>query len=94
MTRALADVGVEPRRVRAWPNVHEIAALFIGARPAPEELLAAAGPEYGAVSMQTLLGDRAAELADLWLAWDQVRPILFREEFVREPFVRESHAAR
>jgi hypothetical protein len=84
MTRALADVGIEPRRVRVWPNQAEIAALFVGARPAPEELLAAAGPEYSAASMQTLLGDRAAELSDLWLAWDSVRPVLFREELVRE----------
>ena len=84
MTRALADVGVEPRRVRSWPNAHEIATLFVGARPAPEELLAAAGPEYGADSMRTLLGEHGAGLDDLWVAWDQVRPILFREGLVRE----------
>ena len=84
MTRALADVGVEPRRLRSWPNQSEIAALFTGARPAPDELLAAAGPDYSASSMQTLLGDHAAELSDLWLAWDLVRPVLFREELVRE----------
>jgi hypothetical protein len=38
LTQALADIGVEPRRVRAWPNQGEIASLFAGARPAPEEL--------------------------------------------------------
>jgi hypothetical protein len=85
MTRALADVGVEPRRLRAWPDQSEIAGLFVGARPAPEELLAAAGPEYSAPSMQTLLGGHAAGLDDLWLAWDLVRPILFREQLVRAP---------
>ena len=84
MTRALADVGVEPRRLRAWPDQPEIAALFVGARPAPEELLAAAGPEYAAFSMQTLLGEHAAGLGDLWVAWDSVQPILFRERRVRE----------
>lgn len=87
MTRALADVGVEPRRLRAWPNQAEIAFLFVGARPAPEELLAAAGPEYSAPSMQTLLGEHAAGLEDLWVAWDEVRPVLFREQLVREPAV-------
>ncbi|HJP88573.1 MAG TPA: hypothetical protein VJ850_06030 [Candidatus Limnocylindrales bacterium] len=85
VTRALADVGVEPRRLRSWPNQAEIAFLFVGARPAPEELLAAAGPEYSAPSMQTLLGEHAAGLEDLWIAWDAVRPVLFREELVREP---------
>jgi hypothetical protein len=73
---ALADIGVDPRRVRAWPNQAEIGALFVGARPAPEELLAAAGPEYRVEDVKTLLGDRASELAGLWIAWEDVRPSL------------------
>lgn len=77
LTNAIADIGVEPRRVRAWPNQAEIAALFVGARPAPEELLAAAGPSYTARDMQDLLGERAADLSNLWLAWEAVRPVLF-----------------
>ena len=76
---ALANIGVDPRRVRAWPNQAEIAALFVGARPAPEELLAAAGPEYRADDVRALLGDRGAELAGLWNAWDAVRPALLAE---------------
>jgi hypothetical protein len=79
LTIALADVGVEPRRVRSWPNQSEIAALFIGARPAPEELLAAAGPDYERDAMRMLLGEQAAGLDDLWLAWDSVRPLLLEE---------------
>jgi len=75
---ALADIGVDPRRVRAWPNQAEIGALFVGARPAPEELLAAAGPDYGVEAMQALLGERASELAGLWIAWKDVRPALLR----------------
>ena len=73
---ALADIGVDPIRIRAWPNQVEISGLFVGARPAPEELLAAAGPDYGAGDMQALLGERATELAGLWNAWDEVRPAL------------------
>jgi hypothetical protein len=76
---ALADIGVDPRRVRAWPNQAEIAALFVGARPAPEELLAAAGPEYRASDVQALLGVRATDLAGLWNAWDAVRAVLLAE---------------
>jgi hypothetical protein len=74
---ALADIGVDPIRIRAWPNQAEISGLFAGARPAPEELLAAAGPEYRAGEMQALLGERAGDLAALWNAWDEVRPALF-----------------
>jgi hypothetical protein len=73
---ALADIGVDPVRIRAWPNQAEIAALFVGARPAPEELLAAAGPEYRVKDVQALLGERSSELAGLWISWDAVRPSL------------------
>jgi hypothetical protein len=79
LSQALADIGLEPRRVRAWPNQAEIASLFVGARPAPEELIAAAGPDYTAESMQHLVAEHADELADLWLAWEIVRPALFAE---------------
>ena len=80
LSLALADIGEDPRRIRAWPNAAEIAALFVGVRPAPEELLAAAGPEYGAEDMQALVGEHAAELAGLWIAWADVRPHLLRTQ--------------
>jgi hypothetical protein len=94
MTQALADIGLEPRRVRAWPNQSEIAQLFAGARPAPEELLAAAGPDYTAPSMRMLLGEHAAGLDDLWLAWDTVKPVLFRESLLAEAEVVPSGVSR
>jgi hypothetical protein len=76
LSQALADVGIEPRRIRAWPNAAQIASLLVGARPAPEELLAAAGPDYAAEDMRELLVDRADELSDLWLAWESAKPVL------------------
>jgi hypothetical protein len=78
---ALADIGVDPRRVRAWPNQAELAALFDGARPAPDELLAAAGPDYRVEDMQALLGEHASELAGLWIAWGEARPALLGAGF-------------
>jgi hypothetical protein len=85
LAQAMADSGLDPRRVRAWPNSSEIASLFVGARPAPEELLAAAGPDYTADDLRAILEDRAAPLADLWLAWEAVRPVLFEDRAVAEP---------
>lgn len=79
LTRALADIGVEPRRIRAWPNQSDIASLFVGARPAPEELLAAAGPDYHAEEMRALLGEHAAGLSDLWVTWEAIRPALLTD---------------
>jgi hypothetical protein len=89
LTNAMAEIGFEPRRIRAWPNRTEIGELFLGARPAPEELLAAAGPGYTAKDMQDLLGERALGLANLWLAWDAVRPALIDDELpADEPIER------
>ncbi len=85
LTIALADIGVDPKRLRAWPNQAEIAALFVGARPAPEELLPAAGPDYAAEDMRAIVGERGSELANLWLAWDAVRPLLFDEPVPAQP---------
>jgi hypothetical protein len=79
LSQALADVGIDPRRIRSWPNSSDIAGLFVGARPAPEELLAAAGPAYHVNDVRELVGDRADELTDLWMAWDDVRPVLLEE---------------
>lgn len=85
LTQAMADIGVEPRRVRAWPNASEIGGLFVGARPAPEELLPAAGPDYATDDMRALLGEHAGALADLWIGWDRVRPVLIEEPPIAEP---------
>jgi hypothetical protein len=82
LTRALADVGVDPRRVRAWPSQADIANLLVGARPAPDELLAAAGPDYAATDMAMLLGEHAAGLADLWVTWEAVRPVLLSDDTI------------
>ena len=76
LSLALADIGEDPRRIRAWPNAAEIAELFVGVRPAPEELLAAAGPDYRVEDMQALVGEHASDLAGLWIAWEDVRPHL------------------
>ena len=82
LSLALADIGEDPRRIRAWPNAAEIAELFVGVRPAPEELLAAAGPDYRIEDMQAIVGEHAADLAGLWIAWEDVRPHLL---MAREP---------
>jgi hypothetical protein len=76
LSLALADIGEDPRRIRAWPNAAEIAELFVGVRPAPEELLAAAGPDYRVEEMKAIVGEHASDLAGLWIAWEDVRPHL------------------
>ena len=80
LAQALADIGVDPRRGRAGPNHREISARVVGARPAPEGLVAAAGPEYTVEDVRALLGERGPELHNLWLAWEAIRPALLAED--------------
>ena len=77
---ALGDIGVEPRRVRAWPNAFEISELYLGARAAPADAVALWAPTLDPIDLQELLGPRADDMTDLWLTWDSIRPILLEPE--------------
>ena len=80
LNRALGDIGVEPRRVRAWPNAVEIADLYVGARAAPADAVAIWAPTLDPIDLRELLGPRADDVGDLWLTWDSIRPILLDPE--------------
>ena len=82
LTVALADIGVEPRRVRSWPNQGQIAALFAGARPAPEELLPPPGRTTRSRRCRRCSMSEPPASADLWLTWEAVRPALLAEPAV------------
>jgi hypothetical protein len=73
LSRALAESGIEPRRVRAWPNSLEIAELFRGARVAAAEAVARWAPSLDADDVRLFLGDRDRGLDELWPVWDAVR---------------------
>ncbi len=76
LSRALADVGIEPRRIRAWPNSAEIAELFRGARVAADEAVARWAPTLDAGDLRSFLGARGAGLEALWSAWDGVLAVV------------------
>ncbi len=76
LTIAVADAGVDPRRVRAWPNTAEIADLCRGMRIAPEDLVAERAPELDRDELRQVLGSRADAFEPLWAEWDRVRPLL------------------
>ena len=80
LAAAVSEVGIDPRRVRAWPNQLEIGELYRGVRPATGEAIAAYAPTLDPKPLRELLGDRAANLDDLWLAWEPVRRILLDAE--------------
>jgi len=74
--QAIADIGIDPIRIRSWPNSSEIAQLFRGARPAADDLLARDAPDLSLEAVQELTRWHADSLAGLWLAWDEAQPLL------------------
>jgi hypothetical protein len=76
LSQAMADVGLDPVRIRVWPNQLEIGELYRGAHVAGAELVDRFAPTLEAADMQAFLGARARGLSDLWLAWDAVRVAL------------------
>jgi hypothetical protein len=73
LSQALADCGIDPRRIRAWPNSAEIAELFRGARVAAGEAIERNAPTTEADDLRRFLGERDAGLDELWAVWDVVR---------------------
>jgi hypothetical protein len=73
LSRALAESGIDPRRVRAWPNSLEIAQLFHGGGVAAGEAIADWAPTLDPDDLRRFLGDRDRGLDELWPLWDAVR---------------------
>ncbi|HEX5452133.1 MAG TPA: hypothetical protein VFW86_07045 [Candidatus Limnocylindrales bacterium] len=72
LSRALADSGLDPRRIRAWPNSQEIAELFRGASIAAAEAVAQWAPTLEADDLRRFLDDGGGGLDELWSVWDVV----------------------
>ncbi|HEX5240028.1 MAG TPA: hypothetical protein VFW20_03430 [Candidatus Limnocylindrales bacterium] len=81
LTRAAAESGIDPLRIRAWPNSDEIAELFRGASIAAGEAVADAAPGLDPEELQAFLGERNRDLDELWQVWDVVRAALLAETF-------------
>ncbi|MGH2513386.1 MAG: hypothetical protein ACRDGQ_11930, partial [Candidatus Limnocylindrales bacterium] len=77
LSLALGYAGLDPMRLRTWPNEAMMPRLFEDVRVAADEFVAAAAPDLSLGEMVALLGGRAEPLADLWNNWGRVRaPLL------------------
>ena len=76
LSLALSYAGLDPMRVRRWPNEEEMAGLFADVSVAADEYLAGAASGLTLGELVSLLGRRADPLTDLWNAWGRVRPLL------------------
>jgi hypothetical protein len=76
LSLAVGFAGLDPMRIRRWPDEAEMQALMREVRVAADEFLAARAPDLTLGEMVTLLGRRSEALADLWNAWGRARPLL------------------
>jgi hypothetical protein len=77
---ALADAGLDPRRIRPWPIEERITDLVAHATVAADEYIASAAPELDLVDVQAIVDSTSpgavSRMADLWRNWRSVRELL------------------
>jgi hypothetical protein len=76
LSLAVGYAGLDPMRVRRWPNEAETHDLLREVRVAADEYVAGTAGGLTLGELVTLLGRRADGLTELWNQWGSVRPIL------------------
>jgi hypothetical protein len=79
LSLALGYAGLDPMRMRHWPNEAEMADLFRDVRVNAAEYLAVSAGDLTLGELVAMLGPRADGLADVWNAWGRIRPLLLEE---------------
>ncbi len=79
LSLALGYAGLDPMRIRQWPDAEDTARLFGEVSVAADEYLAGVAGDLSLVEMVTMLGRRADGLAEAWNEWGRIRPLLLAE---------------
>jgi hypothetical protein len=79
LSLALGYAGLDPMRVRHWPDEAASRLLFSEVRVAADEYLASQAGDLTLGEMITMLGRRADGLAELWNQWGTIRPLLLQD---------------
>jgi hypothetical protein len=79
LSLALGYAGLDPMRMRHWPNEEATAGLFRDVTVAADEYLAGVAGDLTLGEMVATLGRRADPLADIWNQWGHIRPLLLEE---------------
>jgi hypothetical protein len=79
LSLALGYAGLDPMRMRHWPNEEATAGLFREVAVAADEYLAGVAGDLTLGEMVATLGRRADPLADIWNQWGRIRPLLLEE---------------
>jgi hypothetical protein len=78
LSLAVGYAGLDPMRIRHWPNGAEMPELYRDVSVAAGEYLAGAAGELTLGEMVAMLHGRAEELTGVWDSWARVRPLLLR----------------
>jgi hypothetical protein len=79
LSLALGYAGLDPMRMRVWPNEEQTAQLFREVEVAGDEYVAEVAGDLTLAEMIEMLGRRADSLVDLWNHWGKVRSLLLEE---------------
>jgi len=78
LSLAVGYAGLDPMRIRQWPNEQAMTDLYREVEVAADEFLAAAAGSLTLAEMVALLRGRAEDLTDLWNDWGRIRPLLLQ----------------
>jgi hypothetical protein len=76
LSLAVGYAGLDPMRVRHWPNEDEMRELLADVRVTADEYVASTAGSLTLGELVSLLGRRADALTELWNDWGHVRPVL------------------
>jgi hypothetical protein len=79
LSLAVGYAGLDPMRIRHWPDEREMSALFSDVTVAADEHLAGAAGDLTLGELVSMLGRRADGLAEVWNQWGRLRPLLLEE---------------
>jgi hypothetical protein len=79
LSLALGYAGLDPMRMRQWPDGAAMTVLFADVTVAADEWLASAAGDLTLAEMVGMLGRRADGLAEVWNQWGRIRPLLLDE---------------
>jgi hypothetical protein len=79
LSLALGYAGLDPMRIRRWPEGAEFEDLYREVTVAADEYIIGAAPDLTLGELVGNLGRRADGLTEVWNAWGQIRPILLEE---------------
>ncbi len=79
LSLSLGYAGLDPMRIRQWPNEAEMSELFREVQVAAAEHLVGSAGDLTLGELVTMLGRRADGLAEVWNHWGRIRPLLLEE---------------